>query len=59
MVQATEVIKYLLGTGELLANRLLLWDGLRGQASEICVERNPSCETCGDFGKERRVRGGR
>jgi molybdopterin/thiamine biosynthesis adenylyltransferase len=56
MVQATEVLKYLLGTGELLANRLLLWDGLQGQASEVCVERNPACETCGDTGKEKAVR---
>jgi adenylyltransferase/sulfurtransferase len=52
MVQATEVLKYLLGTGELLGNRLFLWDGLQGQASEICVERNPSCEVCGT-GEER------
>ncbi|HVN66046.1 MAG TPA: HesA/MoeB/ThiF family protein [Methanomicrobiales archaeon] len=48
MVQATEVLKFLLGTGELLAGRLLLWDGLEGQATEICVERNPACMTCGD-----------
>lgn len=52
MVQANEVLKYLLGTGELLANRLFLWDGLQGQATEICVERNPACATCGD-GAER------
>jgi molybdopterin-synthase adenylyltransferase len=48
MVQANEVLKYLLGTGELLANRLFLWDGFQGQATEICVERNPACEACGD-----------
>ena len=54
MVQATEVLKYLLGTGELLANRLFLWDGLQGQASEICVERNPACGACGDRGQGRK-----
>jgi molybdopterin/thiamine biosynthesis adenylyltransferase len=54
MVQATEVLKYLLGTGELLAGRLFLWDGLQGQATEICVERNPACGTCGDGTKKGR-----
>ena len=46
MVQATEVLKYLLGEGELLKGRLFLWDGLHSQASEVCVERNPSCPVC-------------
>jgi molybdopterin/thiamine biosynthesis adenylyltransferase len=60
MVQANEVLKYLLGSGELLAGRLFLWDGLQGQATEICVERNPACEACGDVaeeGKGRRRKG--
>ena len=52
MVQATEVLKFLLGTGNLLANRLFLWDGMEAQASEICVERNPCCEICGAGGDE-------
>ena len=50
MVQATEVLKFLLGTGNLLANRLFLWDGMQAQASEICVERNPCCPVCGTSG---------
>jgi molybdopterin/thiamine biosynthesis adenylyltransferase len=54
MVQATEVLKYLLGTGNLLAGRLFLWDGMQAQASEICVERNPSCEVCRARGRKRR-----
>jgi adenylyltransferase/sulfurtransferase len=54
MVQATEVLKFLLGTGELLAGRLLLWDGMQAQASEVCVERNPLCRVCGDGREERR-----
>jgi adenylyltransferase/sulfurtransferase len=53
MVQANEVLKYLLGTGELLAGRLFLWDGLAGQATEICVERNPACEACGNGGRKK------
>ncbi|MDD1663808.1 MAG: HesA/MoeB/ThiF family protein [Methanomicrobiales archaeon] len=52
MVQATEVLKFLLGTGNLLVNRLFLWDGMQAQASEICVERNPCCAVCGDGGFE-------
>jgi molybdopterin/thiamine biosynthesis adenylyltransferase len=47
MVQATEVLKYFLGIGELLAGRLLIWDGLQVRAEEICVERNPRCDACG------------
>ncbi|MCX6689566.1 MAG: HesA/MoeB/ThiF family protein [Methanoregula sp.] len=48
MVQATEVLKYLLGSGELLANRLFIWDGLQAHAEEIALERNPHCTACGD-----------
>ena len=47
MVQATEVLKYLLASGELLANRLFIWDGIAAHAEEITVERNPVCPSCG------------
>jgi len=47
MIQATEVLKYLLGRGELLADRLFVWDGLQAHGEEIPVRRNPRCETCG------------
>ena len=56
MVQATEVLKFLIGTGDLLTNRLFLWDGMQAQASEVCVERNPCCEVCGNGGVSRRRR---
>jgi adenylyltransferase/sulfurtransferase len=46
MVQATEVIKYFTGLGNLLANRLLIWDGLESRAEEIIVEKNPACPVC-------------
>ena len=46
MVQATEVVKYLLGSGELLADRLFVWDGMQTHAEEITVERNPVCPSC-------------
>jgi molybdopterin-synthase adenylyltransferase len=45
-IQANEVIKYLLGSGELLTGRLFIWDGMQARAEEICVERNPVCEAC-------------
>ena len=45
-IQANEVIKYLLGSGELLTGRLFIWDGMQAHAEEICVERNPACEAC-------------
>jgi molybdopterin/thiamine biosynthesis adenylyltransferase len=46
-VQATEVIKFLLGSGDLLTNRLFVWDGLAGRADEIQAERMPCCPACG------------
>jgi len=47
MIQATEVIKYLVRDGRLLTGRLLIWDGLEAHAEEITVERNPACPVCG------------
>ena len=49
-IQATEVVKYIVGVGELLTNRLLVWDGLDARMEEFAVERNPACEDCGDSG---------
>ncbi|MGB7992958.1 HesA/MoeB/ThiF family protein [Methanoregula sp.] len=46
-IQTTEVLKYLLGTGDLLTNRLLIWDGMAMHMDEISFERNPSCISCG------------
>jgi len=39
-VQATEVLKYLLKRGDLLTNRLFLWDGMQARGEEISMERN-------------------
>jgi molybdopterin-synthase adenylyltransferase len=47
MIQATEVIKYLVHDGRLLTNRLFIWDGQESHAEEICVERDPKCPICG------------
>ena len=52
-IQATEVIKYLVGIGKLLTNRLLIYDGLRATFSEFTVNKNPNCDHCGSLaGKE-------
>ncbi len=51
VVQANEVIKYLTDTGELLENRLLLWDGERAEVDTIAVEKNPDCLICKNRGE--------
>lgn len=45
-IQATEVIKYILGTGELLADRLLIYDGLSMRFSEVKLKKDPNCSEC-------------
>jgi molybdopterin/thiamine biosynthesis adenylyltransferase len=49
-IQATEVLKYLLGLGCLLENRLLMWDGLGGRMDEVPLVANPDCPDCGKGG---------
>ena len=46
-IQATEVIKYIVGIGELLANCLLIYDGLNLEFTKLTVERDPNCQHCG------------
>jgi molybdopterin/thiamine biosynthesis adenylyltransferase len=50
-IQATEVIKYILGIGELLKNRLLIYDGLDMKFTEFTIKKNPQCEHCGHVKK--------
>jgi len=47
-IQATEVIKYLLGLGDLLTDRLLNYDALRMKFTEFKISRDPNCEQCGN-----------
>ena len=49
-VQASEVLKLLLGIGQSLVGRLLLVDVLRMEFREIKVEKDPGCPTCGTAG---------
>lgn len=47
VLQATEALKLLLGIGEPLIGRLLLWDALEGSFTELTVQRDPHCAACG------------
>lgn len=46
-IQATEAIKFLLGIGELLTNRLLVYDALAMDFRTVQVRRNINCPLCG------------
>jgi adenylyltransferase/sulfurtransferase len=46
-LQALEAIKLVLGIGDPLIGRLLLFDGLRLQFRELVVRRDPACPACG------------
>ena len=47
-LQTTEVLKELLGLGESLAGRMLIYDALNTGFHTINVPRNPDCALCGD-----------
>ena len=47
-LQALETIKLLLGIGEPLVGRLVLFDGLTMRWRELRIRRNPECPVCGD-----------
>jgi molybdopterin/thiamine biosynthesis adenylyltransferase/rhodanese-related sulfurtransferase len=47
-LQATEVIKLVLGVGELLVGRLLTFDASSVEFREITVPRDPACPACGE-----------
>jgi molybdopterin-synthase adenylyltransferase len=46
-LQATEVLKELLGLGESLSGRLLIYDGLAAEFRNIRISRDPACRLCG------------
>jgi adenylyltransferase/sulfurtransferase len=47
VIQATEVIKLILGKGEPLIGRLLLVDALSMRFRELKLRKNPDCPVCG------------
>ncbi len=46
-LQATEVIKYITGIGELLTDQLLIYNGLNLEFTKLEVKRDPHCQHCG------------
>jgi adenylyltransferase/sulfurtransferase len=48
VIQATEVIKLILGKGESLIGRLLLVDALSMRFRELKLRKNPECPVCGE-----------
>ena len=47
LLQANEVIKLIIGIGEPLIGRLLMFDALSSQLTELKLRRNPDCPVCG------------
>jgi adenylyltransferase/sulfurtransferase len=47
LIQATETVKLILGIGEPLVGRLLLYDALSMRFRELKLRRNPECPACG------------
>src|ERR1700751_3101926 len=48
LIQATETVKLILGIGDLLVGRLLLYDALGMKFRELKLRKNPECPVCGE-----------
>jgi adenylyltransferase/sulfurtransferase len=48
LIQATEAVKLILGIGEPLVGRLLLYDALGMRFRELKLRKNPECPVCGE-----------
>jgi adenylyltransferase/sulfurtransferase len=48
VIQANETIKLILGKGDPLIGRLLLFDAMRMKFRELKLQKNPDCPICGD-----------
>ena len=51
-IQSTEAVKYILGMGDLLLDRLLMYDGLSSKFEEYTVHKDPDCDHCGHLTEE-------
>lgn len=51
VLQATEAIKYIVGMGQLLANQLLVYNGLRMRFNTLAIKRDPNCRYCAGTGQ--------
>jgi len=48
VIQATEAIKIVLGQGDTLSGRLLLYDAMQMKFREVTLRRDPACPACGE-----------
>src|SRR5476651_839332 len=48
LIQATEAVKLILGKGDPLVGRLLLYDALGMRFRELKLRKNPECPVCGE-----------
>jgi molybdopterin/thiamine biosynthesis adenylyltransferase/rhodanese-related sulfurtransferase len=54
LIQATEALKVLLGIGTTLSGRLLLFDALEMEFTELRLRRDPGCPVCSDAARAAR-----
>ena len=47
-IQATEVVKLIIGVGEPLINRFMIYDALRMRFRELKLRKDPECPVCGE-----------
>jgi adenylyltransferase/sulfurtransferase len=47
LLQANEAVKLILGLGEPLTGRLLVFDALTTEFRELKLKRDPNCPACG------------
>lgn len=59
LMQAHEAIKFLTGSGTLLENRLLIWDGRDSSVTILDLERDPECSVCREYPWTAAARSGR
>ncbi len=57
LLQANEALKILLGIGDTLAGRLLLFDALDASFTELKLRQDPACPICSDAAVEARAAG--
>lgn len=47
-IQAAEALRYILGKGKLLTNRLLIFNALDMEYRQVNIRQNPECPICGE-----------
>src|SRR4029453_2040644 len=58
LLQANEALKVLLGIGNTLSGRLLLFDALETEFTELKLRRDPNCPVCSDAAVQARAPAG-